>query len=256
MASLICRVPQHAAILSNIRVPVCPEASSTYLLRLDPCCTVTGHTLALKSILLAGITCRRKQDKKLIIQTRHRVLTQQDVMRCMWLSVAMPAFAVACAHCAVPCFQKMHGQIMTHSDQEHVVQIDLRAPEEVREFGQAPILSGAIMTTHKRKCVTILGPIEMQAETQQLPGKPAGKKPFRIHSISVLDKSRYIRTLLPRIPFSTMVTALTMQLWDSQQGKDMLIGCVPCAHRLCSQLCERAVAGVLSRAHPFCWPCD
>ena len=114
MASLICRVPQHAAILSNIRA--CLEASSTYLLRLDPCCTVTGHTLALKSTLLAGTTRRRKQDQKLIIQTRHRVLTQQDVMRCMWLSVAMPAFAVACAHCAVPSFQKMHGQTMTHSD--------------------------------------------------------------------------------------------------------------------------------------------
>ena len=47
MASLICHVPQHAAILSNILV--CLEASSTYLLHLDPCCTVTGHTLALKS---------------------------------------------------------------------------------------------------------------------------------------------------------------------------------------------------------------
>ena len=41
------------------------------------------------------------------------------------------------------------------------LQIDLRAPEEVAEFGQAPVLAGATLITHKRKCVTWLGPIEV-----------------------------------------------------------------------------------------------
>ena len=65
--------------------------------------------------------------------------------------------------------------------------------------------------------------MQMQSQTEQHPGQAPGRRPFTIHLLSVLDKARYVRTLLPRIPFGTAATALAMQLYDSQRGRDMLV---------------------------------
>jgi hypothetical protein len=56
-----------------------------------------------------------------------------------------------------------------------------------------------------------------------VPGSCAA--PFNVHHISLLDRSRYIRTMLPRIPVGTMLSALVTQIWDKQKSKDILLSC-------------------------------
>ena len=69
----------------------------------------------------------------------------------------------------------------------------------------------------------------MQTTQDVLPGTAPGSAPFEIHALSVLDKLRYIRTLLPRMPAQTVVSSLALQLWDAQRGKDMMLECAfPC----------------------------
>ena len=70
--------------------------------------------------------------------------------------------------------------------------------------------------------------LQMQTEEEVLPGEAPGDAPFRIHALSVLNKGRYVRTLLPRLPPQVVMSSLALQLWDSQRGKDQMLECAHC----------------------------
>jgi hypothetical protein len=82
-----------------------------------------------------------------------------------WLSQVTALIAIAER---AACQSILHGRcadaakadnLLAMANSYITMQIDLRAPEEVLEFGQAPVLAGATMFTHKRKCVTCVGPV-------------------------------------------------------------------------------------------------
>lgn len=58
-----------------------------------------------------------------------------------------------------------------------------------------------------------------------MPGEPEGWEAVQLHRISILDRSRFIRALLPRLPWIKVATSAIYRIWDAQASYDILLKC-------------------------------
>lgn len=52
-----------------------------------------------------------------------------------------------------------------------------------------------------------------------------GHTPFEVHRLSLLEVSRYVRALLPRVPPLSVARSAVTRLWDAHASRDLLIQC-------------------------------
>ena len=57
-------------------------------------------------------------------------------------------------------------------------------------------------------------------------GEAQGHDAFTVHLISVLDRFRFVRTLLPRIQLGKIANIVAKQFYDTQRSQDLIIQCV------------------------------
>jgi hypothetical protein len=55
---------------------------------------------------------------------------------------------------------------------------------------------------------------------------PPGSGPYTVHLLSVLNRLRFVKTLIPRIPIGTIFSIIATQFYDVQRSKDLVIECV------------------------------
>lgn len=53
----------------------------------------------------------------------------------------------------------------------------------------------------------------------------SGHAPFEVHRLSLLEVSRYVRALLPRVPPLSVARSAVTRLWDAHASRDLLIQC-------------------------------
>lgn len=67
--------------------------------------------------------------------------------------------------------------------------------------------------------------VQMEAHEERRPHCESAAEPLTMHYIAVLDRSRYLRMLIPRLPILTVMYALLAQIWDAQLSNDIFIRC-------------------------------
>ena len=65
--------------------------------------------------------------------------------------------------------------------------------------------------------------LQMTTITSKLPGEPEGWKPVELHRMSILDRPRFIRALLPRLPWTKVAASAIYRIWDAQTSYDILL---------------------------------
>eukprot|EP00892_Ulva_mutabilis_P003668 jgi/Ulvmu1/1673/UM115_0002.1 len=129
-------------------------------------------------------------------------------------------FRTACPVCATP------NQIGALSDMGISTVVDFRAAEEVEQFGEPDILRGATEYRYRRQRKGWFVYPTLEASTKVNPPQdPESEQhsPFEIHRLSLLERSRYVRAMLMRVPPSTVARSAVTRLWDLHGSRDLLI---------------------------------
>lgn len=67
----------------------------------------------------------------------------------------------------------------------------------------------------------------MTKSESRLPGAAEGWKAVQLHRMSILDRPRFIRALLPRLPLTKVAASAIYRIWDAQTSYDILLQYVP-----------------------------
>jgi hypothetical protein len=72
--------------------------------------------------------------------------------------------------------------------------------------------------------------VQTMARSESSRGGTNGGTPrLDVHRISILNRARFIRALLPRMPPLKVLQSALYQVWDAYASQDILLQCVPSA---------------------------
>lgn len=85
-----------------------------------------------------------------------------------------------------------------------------------------------------------------------MPGEARGHEAFTVHLISVLDRFRFIRTLLPRVELGKVANIVAKQFYDTQRSQDLIIQCAPLPPRRSCHMRQHASTTLCRGAALMC----
>jgi hypothetical protein len=84
-------------------------------------------------------------------------------------------------------------------------------------------------TCNRDTCSSPVLVLQLRVTEEVMAGSAPGSGPYTVHLLSVLNRLRFVKTLIPRIPVGTILCIIATQFYDVQRSKDLLIECVPAA---------------------------
>lgn len=67
----------------------------------------------------------------------------------------------------------------------------------------------------------------MTTTKSRFPGEAEGWQAVQLHRMSILDRPRFTRALLPRLPWIKVAASAIYRIWDAQSSYDILLQYVP-----------------------------
>ena len=65
----------------------------------------------------------------------------------------------------------------------------------------------------------------MTTSESRMPGEAEGWGGVQLHRMSILDRPRFIRALLPRLPWLKVAASAVYKIWDMQASYDIILEC-------------------------------
>jgi hypothetical protein len=82
-------------------------------------------------------------------------------------------------------------------------------------------------------CLQLLASVAGHIDAEHVTVEPDGgivNGGLHVHLLPLLDRRKYIRALVPRLPMRSVLRAAALKLWDTQAAHDLILECVtqPC----------------------------
>ncbi|CAG9460850.1 unnamed protein product [Pedinophyceae sp. YPF-701] len=105
--------------------------------------------------------------------------------------------------------------------------LDLRSEEEQREDDAAAVLAGCITVDRLYdRDDRAPGGLAVQETTMDRSGDAQPEATFVRHRLSLLDRDRFYKALLWKLPKLTVARALVTQIWDGQGSKNIFLDAI------------------------------